>query len=100
MDHELERGGCSGFAFAYIDDLIIVSDTWEEHIEHVAKVMCTLENCNLKIHPQKSVFATNILEYLGHNVVGQHGLAMNEAKVRAIKALSDPTHVSELCSIL
>ena len=100
MDHELERGGCSGFAFAYIDDIIIASDTWEEHVEHVAKVLKTLEACNLKIHPQKSVFATNVVEYLGHNVVGQHGLTMNEAKVQAIKALPTPTNQSELRSIL
>jgi hypothetical protein len=100
MDHELEHGGCSGFAFAYIDDLIIASDTWEEHIEHVAKVLRTLENCNLKIHPQKSVFCHNVVEYLGHNVVGQHGLPMNEAKVQAIPALPDPTNVLKLRSIM
>jgi hypothetical protein len=82
MDAELERGGCSSFAFAYIDDLIIASDSWEEHIEHVAKVLRALENCNLKIHPQKSIFATNVVEYLGHNVVGRHGITMNRAKVQ------------------
>jgi hypothetical protein len=100
MDTELERGGCSSFEFAYIDDLIVASDSWEEHIEHVAKVLRALENCNLKIHPQKSIFATNVVEYLGHNVVGQHGITMNQAKVQAIKALPNPNNVSELRSIL
>jgi hypothetical protein len=52
------------------------------------------------IHPDKSVFGTNIVEYLGHNVVGSYGNNMNEAKVEAIKALPDPTNVSELRSIL
>jgi hypothetical protein len=100
MDTELARGGCSDFAFAYIDDLIIASDSWEEHIEHVARVLKTLEACNLKIHPQKSVFATNVVEYLGHNVVGQYGLTMNDAKIQAIKALPNPSNVPELRSIL
>jgi hypothetical protein len=100
MDRELARGGCSEFAFAYIDDLIIASDSWEEHIEHVARVLKTLSECNLKIHPQKSVFATNVVEYLGHNVVGEHGLTMNEAKIQAIKALPTPNTVPELRSIL
>jgi hypothetical protein len=100
MDRELARGGCSEFAFAYIDDLIIASDSWEEHIEHVARVLKTLSECNLKIHPQKSVFATNVVEYLGHNVVGEHGLTMNEAKIQAIKALPTPNNVPELRSIL
>jgi hypothetical protein len=38
MDAELQDSGCSAFAFAYIDDLLIASDTWEEHVEHVDKV--------------------------------------------------------------
>jgi hypothetical protein len=100
MDGELARAGCTDFAFAYIDDLIIVSDTYEEHIEHVSRVLQALASCNLKIHPDKSVFGTNIVEYLGHNVVGTMGITMNEAKVEAIKTLPDPTNVPELRSIL
>jgi hypothetical protein len=100
MDTELQRGGCTEFAFAYIDDLIIVSDTYEEHVEHVRRVLTTLAEANLKIHPNKSVFGTNIVEYLGHNVVGTHGITMNEAKVEAIKTLPDPRNVPELRSIL
>ena len=59
-----------------------------------------LADANLKIHPDKSVFGTNIIEYLGHNVVGQHGIAMNEAKVEAIKALPIPKCIADLRSIL
>jgi transposase InsO family protein len=100
MDGELARAGCTDFAFAYIDDLIIVSDTYEEHVEHVSRVLRALAACNLKIHPDKSVFGTNIVEYLGHNVVGTQGITMNEAKVEAIRTLPDPTNVPELRSIL
>ena len=100
MDAELARSGCSEFAFAYIDDLLIASDTYEEHVEHVRRVLLMLKECNLKIHPDKSVFGTNIIEYLGHNVIGQTGVTMNEAKVEAIKALPHPTNIGELRSIL
>ena len=100
MDAELARSGNTSFAFAYIDDLLIASDTYEEHIEHVRRILTMLNECNLKIHPDKSVFGTNIVEYLGHNVVGQHGITMNEAKVASIKCLPDPTNVSELRSII
>ena len=100
MDAELARFGCTEFAFAYIDDLIIVSDTWEDHMKHVKQVFNMLKKCNLKIHPQKSVFATDVVEYLGHNIIGRHGIAMNESKVEAIKVLPEPRNVSELRSIL
>jgi Reverse transcriptase (RNA-dependent DNA polymerase). len=100
MDAELQRAGCTEFAFAYIDDLLIASDTWEEHVEHVKKILEMLQECNLRIHPDKSVFGTNIIEYLGHNVVAGHGITMNEAKVEAIKVLPTPTNLMELRSIL
>ena len=100
MDAEVSRSGCSEFAFAYIDDLLIASDSWEEHMVHVGKVHQMLADANLKIHPDKSVFGTNIVEYLGHDVVGQHGIAMNEAKVEAIKALPIPKCIADLRSIL
>jgi site-specific DNA-cytosine methylase len=100
MDSELTASGCAEFAFAYIDDLLIASDSWEEHVIHVDKVLRMLISCDLRIHPDKSVFGTNIVEYLGHNVVGEHGITMNDAKVGAIKVLPNPTNVSELRSIL
>ena len=100
MDAELVRHGCNDFAYAYIDDLIIASDTWEEHCEHVDRVLNMLSECNLKIHPSKSLFGSNVLEYLGHNVVAGHGITMNEAKVMAIKSLPDPRTLLELRSIL
>jgi hypothetical protein len=43
MDAELQDSGCSAFAFAYIDDLLVASDTWEEHAEHVDKVLRMLK---------------------------------------------------------
>ena len=100
MDTELQRTGCAEFAFAYIDDLLIASDTWDEHVEHVRRILQMLKECKLRIHPGKSVFGTNVVEYLGHNVVGEHGIMMSEAKVAAIKALPEPADLSQLRSIL
>ena len=100
MDAELARFNCTEFAFAYIDDLIIVSDTWEDHVKHVKAVLHMLKECNLKIHPEKSVFATDVVEYLGHNIIGRYGIAMNESKVEAIKSLPEPKNVPDLRSIL
>ena len=100
MDAELQAAGCTEFAFAYIDDLLIASDSWEEHVQHVGHVLRMLKAVNLRIHPDKSVFGTNVVEYLGHNVVGQHGITMNDAKVESIKVLPNPKDVSQLRSIL
>ena len=100
MDFELQKHGLTEFAFAYIDDLIIASDTWEEHVEHVRRVLQMLQSCGLKIHPSKSIFGSDVLEYLGHNVLAGKGITMNEAKVAALKSLPTPTNLLELRSVL
>jgi hypothetical protein len=100
MDAELGKGGCSEFALAYIDDVLIISDSWQQHVQHVDKVLGVLASCGLRIHPGKSVFGTNIIEYLGHNVVTGHGYTLNQAKVEAIKVLPEPKNVPELRSIM
>ena len=100
MDFELQKHGLTEFAFAYIDDLIIESDTWEEHVQHVRAVLHMLQSCGLKIHPSKSIFGSDILEYLGHNVLGGRGITMNQAKVAALKSLPTPTNLLELRSVI
>ena len=100
MDAELARSGCCQFAFAYIDDLLIASSTWEEHVEHVSKVLKMLADCNLRIHPQKSVFGTDVVAYLGHNLVGTYGVTMTDSKIASIKGLPTPKSVPDLRSIL
>jgi hypothetical protein len=100
MDFELQRSGCHDFTFAYIDALIIASNTWEEHIGHVIQVLTMLADVNLKIHPDKSAFGTNVVEYLGHNVVIDHGVTMSHAKIAAIAAPPTPKSVPYLRPIV
>ena len=41
------------FCTAYLDDIIIYSDTLEEHIEHIRKVLKALRSKDLRIAPEK-----------------------------------------------
>ena len=91
--------GDDEFCFAYVDDVLIYSRTAEEHIEHVARVLQRLREVNLLVHPEKSIFATPVVEYLGHNV-SMYGLTPSDAKVAAIRALKSPTNVKELRSAM
>ena len=53
------------FVFVNIDDLLIVSRSIAEHVEHLRKVFQRLEEANLKLKPQKCKFAQQKIEYLG-----------------------------------
>lgn len=95
MDYEIAKAGLSECCVAFIDDLLISSETAEAHIRDVGRVLDMLISCGLTIHPDKSIFCTNVVEYLGHNV-SHHGLTPNQAKVAAIQALTPPTTLTEL----
>ena len=86
------------FVEAYLDDLLIFSKDAEEHIQHIGMVLDRLIEVNLKIHPSKSVFAAQSVEYLGYEL--QPGrLTPHEAKTKAIRELKTPTTVSELRAV-
>ena len=50
----------------YLDDIICFSVTMEEHVEKLCAIFETLDQANFKIQPEKCVFATDTVEYLGH----------------------------------
>lgn len=70
-------------AFSYLDDLVIVSDTFEEHLEMLRTVLKRLRDAGLKLNPEKYRFGHTDLRYLGH-LVNRHGISTDSEKVRAI----------------
>ncbi|MGB8816241.1 MAG: reverse transcriptase domain-containing protein [Minisyncoccia bacterium] len=98
VDQCLAAGGCSEFAIGFIDDIIIHSKDAEQHIEHVKQVLAALNAHGLKVHPQKSVFGAESVEYLGHTI-SKYGQSPHEAKTKAIRDMPPPTNVSEVRSV-
>jgi hypothetical protein len=41
---------------AYLDDILIYSNTLKEHIEHVIKILEILEKADIRINDEKSIF--------------------------------------------
>ena len=99
MDSEIERCELSDFTACFIDDLLVFSDTEEEHLEHVARVLDMLHEVGLRAHPDKSIFGTQAVEYMGF-LIGYAHLHPHEAKIRAIGALRTPTNLSELRAVV
>ena len=55
------------FVYHYLDD-VIYSESFEEHLEHIRLVLERLRQAGLTVKPQKVVFATNEISFLGHVV--------------------------------
>lgn len=74
--------------FIFIDDIIVISSSFEKHISLLLKVHKKLVMANLTINFEKSVFFRNQLKYLGY-VIDSNGLHVDPAKIDCI--LNYPT---------
>lgn len=99
MDTEIRLAGLEHCCVAYIDDVLIFSSSPEEHLQHVEAVLRMLEKVNLRAHPDKSIFATEVVEYIGH-YISPMGISPQDVRTAAIRELKAPKSVSDLRSVL
>ena len=81
--------GESGFCAVYIDDLIVFSDSAEEHKRHLLKVLQVCSDEGLYLNVKKSHVFTKYTRYLGA-VCGNGKLFMDPSKVEAILSMPSP----------
>jgi len=81
--------GLEDFSAAYIDDLVIFSSSWEEHLDHIRAVLDRLRQAGLTAKPRKCQFGMSHCVYLGH-VVGGGVVCPEEPKLRAVEAFPIP----------
>ena len=87
--------GCEGFAAAYLDDIIIYSNSWEEHIKHITEILSRIANAGLTLKPSKCVFASATVDYLGH-IVGVGKVEPRQLKISAIVNFPKPQSKHQL----
>ncbi|RYP18084.1 hypothetical protein DL767_009899 [Monosporascus sp. MG133] len=72
------------FVFVYLDDILIYSETLEEHKKHVVQVLEALKKANLLVNAEKSVWHTQKLNFLGFTITpGQ--IQIQNSKLEAVK---------------
>jgi hypothetical protein len=79
----------------YLDDIICFSGTMEEHAWKLRDIFDWLEQANFKIQPEKCVFATDTVEYLGH-ISTLFGIRPDRKKVKAIEEYPVPRTVRDV----
>lgn len=80
---------------AYLDDLVIYSTDWAEHVSTLREVFTRLENASLTLNLAKCNFGQATITYLGREV-GQGQVRPIEAKVSAIVEFPVPLSRKEL----
>ena len=84
---------------AYLDDLIVYTRSWEEHVQVLEQVFTRLRSAKLTLNLAKCDFGEATVTYLGRRV-GQGQVRPVEAKVSAISACPVPTNRKALRSFL
>ncbi|PVD27017.1 hypothetical protein C0Q70_12167 [Pomacea canaliculata] len=52
----------------FIDDILIATETWEQHVEAMEAVLSRLDEANISARPSKCYIGFTELSYLGHTV--------------------------------
>lgn len=82
-------------ALVYMDDVIVYSPPFTQHLNDVEQVFGKLEAANLKIKPEKCVFAAKEVPFLGH-IIGRGGVSTDPAKIKAMVEYPEPKNVDDL----
>ena len=87
--------GCEG----YIDDVVIFSDNWSDHIRQIERFFQIMREAKLTINLMKSEFGKATVKCLGH-IVGQGQVRPLDAKIQTIVKYPIPTSRKELARFL
>ena len=85
------------FATGYFDDILIYSNTLEEHKEHVRQALEQLQRHRLHLKPEKCEYFKTEVKYLGL-IIGREGIKMDLEKVKAIRDWEVPGQLFDVRS--
>jgi len=99
MDDIFEDLITEGVVVVYLDDILIFTETLEEHRAVTRRVMELLEKHKLYLRPDKCEFEKTTVEYLGV-IISHNSVAMDPVKVAGVAEWPAPTNKKEVQSFL
>ncbi|MBW0477472.1 hypothetical protein O181_017187 [Austropuccinia psidii MF-1] len=99
MDTIFQDEILEGWMVVYFDDSIVYSETWEDHVQYIDRVLSKCTPINLKISLKACNFGQQELLALGHKVSGL-SLAIDQNKVAAVLQKPVPRNIKEMQPLL
>ena len=88
-----------GFSTAYMDDVVIFSNSWKEHVSHIKEVLNTLRRAGLTAIPRKCRWGGQSIQFLDHQVGGGR-MSMPAHRAQALSKYTRPTTKKGLWAFL
>lgn len=95
MDKVLGHGVLEPYVFVYLDDIVVVTETFAQHVQLLREIARRLLEANLSINLEKSKFGVSEIPFLGY-LLSSSGLHTNPDKIRPIIEYERPTTVTKL----
>jgi hypothetical protein len=90
---------CSEFVTSFVDDLIVYSNDFESHVDHIKAVLNNLANTGITLNAKKCTFAETTVKCLGF-IIDQGKVRPDPEKVSAIKNFPKPLSKKQMRSFL
>ncbi|GFU78811.1 retrovirus-related Pol polyprotein from transposon 297 [Trichonephila clavipes] len=87
------------FVMVYMDDVIITSPSFNEHIDHLNQVFTLLRDAGLTLNKEKCHFARDKLKYLCL-IISKEGIETDNSKVKAIAEMKPPKNNNKVSNFL
>lgn len=89
------------FALPYLDDILVYSGTFDEHLEHLRKIFKRLQSKGIKLKARKCDLFQNEVKYLGR-IINSDGYKPDPKNIQAVHALADlhPTNIGDVRKLL
>jgi len=84
---------------AYMDDILVYADTEKQHDNTVREVLRRLQRNGLAVSPEKCIWKTQEVEFLGY-IIGCEVIKMSQEKVDAVLEWKTPRNLTEVQSFL
>ncbi|GFY32406.1 retrovirus-related Pol polyprotein from transposon 17.6 [Trichonephila clavipes] len=83
----------------YLDDIIVFSETFEDHLIRLRLVLKCLQEAGLKLNSKKCLFAAQEVKILGH-LVSSNGVRSDPDKIKAVRNFPTPKNIHDIRSFL
>jgi len=90
--------GCTGI-YPFVDDVVIASDTLEEHLEKLDAFMRFCKHWNIRIKREKVELVVGAVKHLGF-ILSDEGQALDPARIDSLLAIGAPSNLKGLKSLL
>ena len=82
--------------WAYLDDVVVVSDNWDEHLKQLEAAFTRFREHNLKLNKKKVQLGKAVVDFLGWTISNEEGIRPGERKTECIRKALPPRSITEI----